>query len=80
MLVFKILIFPFIVLTTNSTKYEALLNLCCWSGTFNLSFFRFKDQQWRKATGLFKQMPVYNFNGVDYAVIRNEVKKKLVTP
>jgi tetratricopeptide (TPR) repeat protein len=30
-----------------------------------------------KATELFKQVSTYNFNGVDYAVVRNEVKKKL---
>jgi tetratricopeptide (TPR) repeat protein len=33
-----------------------------------------------KATELLKQVSVYNFNGVDYAVIRNEVKKKLSKP
>lgn len=33
-----------------------------------------------KATELFKQVSVYNFNGADYAVVRNEVKKKLASP
>lgn len=33
-----------------------------------------------KATALYKEVSVYNFNGVDYAVIRNEVNKKLATP
>ena len=33
-----------------------------------------------KAIELLKQVSVYNFNGVDYAVIRNEVKKKLAMP
>jgi tetratricopeptide (TPR) repeat protein len=33
-----------------------------------------------KATELFKQVSIYNFNGVDYAVVRNEVKKKLAQP
>jgi tetratricopeptide (TPR) repeat protein len=33
-----------------------------------------------KATELFKQVSTYNFNGVDYAVVRNEVKKKLAKP
>ncbi|MDP4265797.1 MAG: tetratricopeptide repeat protein, partial [Bacteroidota bacterium] len=30
-----------------------------------------------KAQELFKQVSVYNFNGIDYALVRNEVKKKL---
>jgi tetratricopeptide (TPR) repeat protein len=33
-----------------------------------------------KAIELFKQVSTYNFNGVDYAVVRNEVKKKLAMP
>jgi tetratricopeptide (TPR) repeat protein len=33
-----------------------------------------------KAQELLKEVSVYNFNGIDYAVIRNEVKKKLATP
>lgn len=33
-----------------------------------------------KATELFKQVAIHNFNTVDFAVIRNEVKKKLATP
>lgn len=33
-----------------------------------------------KAAKLFNDVSTYNFNGVDYAVIRNEVKKKLGTP
>lgn len=33
-----------------------------------------------KANQLFKEVSVYNFNAVDYAAIRNEVKKKVGTP
>jgi tetratricopeptide (TPR) repeat protein len=33
-----------------------------------------------KATKLFNDISLYNFNGVDFAVIRNEVKKKLGKP